>query len=213
MKNALEQIIQAYEEEKRNITNNAQMRKKFNQTIKSLEKQLDEVGNNCGGTSQDCNEYDGDPVNMCNGNFVEKIQELKIAGRIPLEFTRVYNAMGGKETVMGMGWSCNYMDHLEKKGEAKKIALIERNGEKTVYVHDEKNRHVKTIHEDGEERFSYNEKNKRVLYTDPMGNSFQITFDNRGYITSVIDEVGNITHYTYDAKNHLVSLKDPFGNQ
>ena len=395
MKNALEQIIQAYEEAERNITNNAQMRKEFNQTIKSLEKQLDEVGNNGGGTSQDSNDYDGDPVNMCNGNFVEEVQELKIAGRIPLEFTRVYNAMGGKETVMGMGWSCNYMDHLEKKGEnlhllegdgreeifapidtisaeirylsvfgsyeeiietedgfrwkkeeeeyffnkqgklvsyqkstvgslnfcyegeqlvqvnredgaslsyvyqedgklakvkdhtgreilfsyekgqlaeviatdgtktayaydekrrlksitnaigvkkvtntydkngrvlkqdfadgemmqyeyqdeEKRIALIERNGAKTVYVHDEKNRHVKTIHEDGEESFSYNEKNKRVFYTDPMGNSFQRTFDNRGNITSVIDEAGNITHYTYDANNHLVSFKDPFGNQ
>lgn len=367
MKNALEKIVQAYEKAERNITNNAQIRNDFKQTIKSLEKQLDKVGNNGGGTSQDSNDYDGDPVNMCNGNFVDEVQELKISGRIPLEFIRVYNAMGGNETVLGMGWSCNYMDYLEKKGEElhlfegdgreeiftktttsseknryissfgsyeeiieteagfqrkraeedfffdkkgkltsykkstvgslnfcyeenqlaqviredgaslsysynekgqlaqvkdhtdrkihfsyengllteviavdgtkttytydderrlesitnaigvkkvtntydkdgrilkqdfadgevmqyeyqdeeKQIALIERNGAKTIYIHDEKNRHVKTIHEDGEESYTYNEKNKKVKYVDAMGNVFQRSYDNRGNTTSI----------------------------
>ena len=395
MKITLEKIIKAYEDAERNITDNVQSRKNFSQKIQALEKQLDDIGNNGGGTSQESNDYDGDPVNMCNGNFVEQVEELKITGRIPLKFIRVYNAMSGKKTVMGLGWSCNYMDYIEKKGEElhlfegdgreeifirvtekdgeisyisafgsyekiietkdgflrkkadeeyffdrqghllhyqksiggkltfeyegkqlvhvqredgasltyfyqedgkltevrdhtgrgvqfcyeegqltevtstdgtktkyvyddekrlkiivnaagvkkvinrydekgrilqqqfadgelmqyeyqddeKKITLMERNGAKTVYVHDEKNRHVKTIYEDGEESFSYNEKNKRVLYIDSMGNQYRRTFDNRGNITSVIDELGNITHYTYDSQNHLVSLKDPMGNQ
>ena len=395
MKAALEQITAKYEEAEKKITNDPAGRKGFENAIRELKNKLEEIGNNGGGTSQTCQDYDGDPVNMSNGNFVEEVQDLKIAGRIPLVFVRVYNAMSEKKTVLGQSWFCNYMDRVEKRdgklyllagdgreeifvlrdhfgekqiygsffgsyeeitedtegflwkrntgeyrfsktgrlssytggcggslqfeyenGQLKKVirgdgayleyvydgegylkkitdhtgrsvsfycedgllkevtapdrssvkytydengrlksiineegvrvientydehgrvcrqvfadqemmqyqygdkerevALIERNGRKTVYIHDEKGRHTRTVHESGEETYAYNDKNQRILHTDVLGNTFRRTFDARGNVTSVTDSDGNITHYTYDAMNRLVSYKNALGNQ
>jgi len=50
----------------------------------------------------------GDPITITTGNFYYTKEDMLIPGRYPLTFTRTYNALGGREGVLGHGWSHSF---------------------------------------------------------------------------------------------------------
>lgn len=89
----------------------------------------------------------------------------------------------------------------------KTVSQIERNGSKTIYVHDEQYRNIETIYYDGStEKFLYNDRNQCITKTDRNGNVTRISYDNKGNVTQIVDPKKKKSNFTYDAQNHLLSV-------
>lgn len=85
------------------------------------------------------------------------------------------------------------------------------NGSMIIYESDERFRNIRTIYEDGEEKYKYNDKNLRTLSVDKLGNTTKYRYDERGNLTEMIDSMGNHVKMAYDDKNHLLCKKTPEG--
>ena len=57
---------------------------------------------------------DGDPVSLISGNFTWSYTDIAVYGAQPLEFTRYYNSLDGRDGELGYGWRHNYMYDIEE---------------------------------------------------------------------------------------------------
>lgn len=64
----------------------------------------------------------------------------------------------------------NYQDSLSR------TLVTQQNGNKVAYIHDERYRNIKTVYADGEESFTYNDRNQLVSKTDKNGNSTKFSY-------------------------------------
>ncbi len=94
----------------------------------------------------------------------------------------------------------------EYDDENRRLTMTERNGSKSVHIHDEKYRNVKNIYPDGEETFEYNANNQKTKITDKLGNVTRMTYDNRGNLTGVINPLGTKLSLTYEVHNQPLSV-------
>ncbi|MCR5156347.1 MAG: DUF6531 domain-containing protein [Butyrivibrio sp.] len=68
-----------------------------------------------------CQVYKYDPINMNNGNFVSRYNDLTIMGRKSVSVTRFYNALSERIGVLGKGWTLNFEEHLSKTDDGFKL--------------------------------------------------------------------------------------------
>ena len=87
--------------------------------------------------------------------------------------------------------------------------MKEQNGNMIIYESDEKFRNVKTVYEDGEEQFGYNDKNQRIWCTDKKGNKTRYRYDERGNVTEIENALRQKVEFKYDEKDHLLEFKMP----
>lgn len=98
--------------------------------------------------------------------------------------------------------------YIEYNDNENEVAVTERNGVKTAYVHDDKYRNIETRYHDGSKEISaYNDRDQRISYTDRNGNTYRYAYDDKGNITQILEPTGIKRNLTYDANNHLISLK------
>ena len=83
--------------------------------------------------------------------------------------------------------------------------LQETDGSMTCYESDEKCRNIRTIYEDGEERFEYNDRNLRTLYVDKNGNQTRYSYDDKGNLTGITNALGEKSAFTYDKEGRLLT--------
>ena len=192
IKKALSDITNLYEDTEKKIAGNKAGMKKIKAVVSSLEKQLKDIGNNGGGSSQRCGEYGGDPVNMCNGNYVDEVKEIEIAGSIPLSFVRYYNALGLTEHSMGTSWSHNYETALKME----ENALLLKSG-------DGKEERFEKADPNGSMYFSVygsmetiQEREDGFFLSGSGKDSMQ--FDSDGILLSCMDLLGNSIRFFYD---------------
>lgn len=86
------------------------------------------------------------------------------------------------------------------------MTLTERNGAKTIHIHDEQYRNIRNIYPDGEESFAYNARNQKVRITDKLGNETRLNYDNRGNLTGIINPLGTKLSITYEAHNRPTNI-------
>lgn len=94
----------------------------------------------------------------------------------------------------------------EYDDEKKTVTLTERNGAKTIHIHDGQYRNIKNIYPDGEESFAYNSRNQKVKITDKLGNETRLSYDNRGNLTGIINPLGTKLSITYEAHNRPTNI-------
>ena len=105
----------------------------------------------------------------------------------------------------------------------------EQNGNVVRYFRDEKYRTTRIAYDDGgelfgykdedgnlechasEERFEYNDNNKRTLHADRNGNIRRFEYDIRGNMTKHRDPVDNIVLMEYNSLNKPVKITNPDG--
>lgn len=83
LSDALDRIIKLYEKTENNIVTGAV---KYQQIIKeisqSVQDVLDIIGRIAAGLFDGTSCYDGDPVNMCTGNYVDSVTEIDMVGML-----------------------------------------------------------------------------------------------------------------------------------
>ena len=94
----------------------------------------------------------------------------------------------------------------EYDDEKKRVTQTERNGAKTIHIHDGQYRNIKNIYPDGEESFAYNSRNQKVKITDKLGNETRLSYDNRGNLTGVINPLGTKLSITYESHNRPTNI-------
>lgn len=81
----------------------------------------------------------------------------------------------------------------------------QRNGNMVIYESDELFRNVKTIYEDGEEIYEYNDQNLVTLFIDKNGNKTSYSYDEKGNLTGIKDALGRRRSFTYDENGQLLT--------
>ncbi len=94
----------------------------------------------------------------------------------------------------------------EYDDEKKTVTLTERNGSKTIHIHDGQYRNIKNIYPDGEESFAYNSRNQKIKITDKLGNEIRLSYDNRGNLTGIINPLGTKLSITYETHNRPTNI-------
>ncbi|MDE7434821.1 MAG: hypothetical protein K2N01_03210 [Lachnospiraceae bacterium] len=97
------------------------------------------------------------------------------------------------------------MEYAYEEAEAC-VTLTERNGSRIRYYHDDRYHHTKTVYEDGEEQYAYNQRGQCIRHKDALGNITRYSYDVRGNLTQVIDALGVKSNATYDGDGHLLKL-------
>ena len=121
MKNGLLSIAAAYERTEKQICGTESLteslKNQIRETWKKITDFLFKIGKIFKGKGTDTSSYDGDPVDMVTGNYVEENAELNIHGPSELKFVRHYNSILPVLGVMGAGWSHNFEISLSVKGD------------------------------------------------------------------------------------------------
>lgn len=90
--------------------------------------------------------------------------------------------------------------------------MRERNGSMIIYEKDERCRNIRTVYEDSEEIFGYNDNNKRTLYVDRNGNQTRYGYDSKGNVTRITDALGRQVRFSYDEDGNITQFCFPEGS-
>lgn len=91
------------------------------------------------------------------------------------------------------------------------VTLVDRNGARTVYYHDEKGRISETVYEAGKEIFYYNDHNQRIGYTDLNGNKYTRKYDSNGNVIEYTDALEHTQYFEYDEAGNRIRTVLPTG--
>lgn len=226
MSEKLLQIIQLYEKTEKEIQNEKikeididNIIKAAEQTIKGL---LDNIKLLILGVWEKISAYAGDPVNMCNGNYLDKAVEIRFPNSLQLSFERYYSSIAGTSGVLGIGWRHNLEIHIEVNG-PELILYSEAGIEK--FVSDDSITFVSAygnedIIEKSDGVYRWMRENGRTYWFDDDGKLVKITDNNANAITleyeeaklkSASDQYGNKLFYIYEENGLLKSVTDSCG--
>jgi YD repeat-containing protein len=167
---------------------------------------------------------ESDPVNTATGNYASHATDLSLPGRgMALVFARSYNSLDPTTSVLGPGWTHNYLTRLGfEAGGA--VRLYADDGGQLVYQPDGAGGFTKpsaafsTLEHVGDGSYRLTRRDQveyhfaadgRLLdQSDRNGNTLSFTYTG-ALLTTVTDTVGRIISLTYDASDRLTGLSDP----
>lgn len=114
MSETLLQARQIYQSTEQKILGRKE-REELNRKMGELADKMRETGPVVG--LENAGFYGGDPVNLCNGNYIYDKEFLSIDGIFPLEFHIFYNSLQETAGVLGKGWNHNYEIFLRMDGD------------------------------------------------------------------------------------------------
>ncbi len=160
------------------------------------------------GMNKRCEVYKYDPVNMCNGNYINEYVDIKLGGKYPVEFKRFYNAIAEHVGTLGRGWSHTYEIKLTE--EDGNIGIRYADGKKGIF---EK---VGDYYFEKHGEFGILEKLKDGYIIRHDQGNYQ-KFDKNGFLTVLGDNDGDNTFLTYEplkkGKALLKKVETNSGNQ
>ncbi|MGQ9610193.1 MAG: RHS repeat-associated core domain-containing protein [bacterium] len=162
-----------------------------------------------------------------NGNM---ISEQTITGQRTINKSYLYDKQNRLiEITDSSGSVSNEYNSIRKRS-----ANIDRLGNRTEYIYDNRGNLSCTIYPDGtEENYTYDAEGRKLSFTDrsgrttnyaydklgrliktehPDGTSTQIEYDGLGRVKKLVDQRGNATTYGYDSAGRRTSINDALGN-
>lgn len=226
LSSALASILRSYVQTEERILGHMRLPKGLIDRIGESHEKLDYVCKTFdgapGGTSTDTSAYDGDPVDMTNGNFVDDVRELRFYGATSLQFKRHYNSLYLNVGSMGIGWSHNYDVTLLIEKDT--ITVVWGDQTRERYYIDEEGRFVSgaDCHEYitfSEGEYHLHKRKRKHLFFDVMGklvksstgavsSEVNLTYNENGKLIQATDKFGNSIFYTYDENGLLTKVKD-----
>ena len=179
-----------------------------------------------GGTSSPTSSYDGDPVDMTNGNYVDDVEELKIYGPSGLSMIRHYNSRYLQPGSLGIGWTHNFEISLRQDGDMmvfvqgdqtqegffRESSKLYRNASGGMeYLSVEESDIV--LHASGGKKYHFNPQGKldRITYLSRIRDL--AFFYEEGRLIRAEDFFGNYLEYHYTEDGILESVSDHTGRK
>ena len=198
---------------------------RWNKVTENTEKAVEKLMANIKGAETICYAFSKDPVNLSTGNFIYDRTDLEVGGREPFAFRRFYNAINGREGVLGRDWNHNYEVHLEfTDGEA---VLLREDGKEERFFW-EKDRYLSLFASEGvlekaEEGYAYRTREQKVYRFDREGMCLETETLLGSLVTFTYEEgspfrlvkaekdTGEFFSFSYDAEGKLERVEDHTG--
>ena len=125
----------------------------------------------------------------------------------PCKNSSVKNEYDGSCRVLKQQFPDGSEMSFEYDDDNKSVTMIERNGSKTVHIHDDKYRNIETRYEDGtKESYLYNDRNQCICFTSRDGRVKRMAYDNRGNLVQIIYPLKQKINLTYDRYDNLLTV-------
>ena len=198
---------------------------RWNKVTENAEKAVEKLMANIKGAETICHAFSKDPVNLSTGNFIYDRTDLEVGGREPFVFRRFYNAINGREGVLGRDWNHNYEVHLEfTDGEA---VLLREDGKEERFFW-EKDRYLSLFASEGvlekaEEGYMYRTREQKVYRFDREGMCLETETLLGGRVTFTYEteapfrlvkaekDTGEFFAFSYGADGMLERVEDHTG--
>ena len=198
---------------------------RWNKVTENAATAVEKLMANIKGAETICHAFSKDPVNLSTGNFIYDRTDLEVVGREPFVFRRFYNAINGREGVLGRDWNHNYEVHLEfMDGEA---VLLREDGKEERFFW-EKDRYLSLFASEGvlekaEDGYTYRTREQKVYRFDRegmcletetlLGSLVTFTYETEApfRLVKVEKDTGEFFAFSYDAEGKLEHVKDHTG--
>ena len=198
---------------------------RWNKVTENAEKAVEKLMANIKGAETICHVFSKDPVNLSTGNFIYDRTDLEVGGREPFVFRRFYNAINGREGVLGKDWNHNYEVHLEfTDGEA---VLLREDGKEERFFW-EKDRYLSLFASEGtlekaEDGYTYRTREQKVYRFDREGMCLETETLLGGRVTFTYEteapfrlvkaekDTGEFFAFSYGADGMLERVEDHVG--
>ena len=198
---------------------------RWNKVTENAEKAVEKLMANIKGAETICHVFSKDPVNLSTGNFIYDRTDLEVGGREPFVFRRFYNAINGREGVLGRDWNHNYEVHLEfTDGEA---VLLREDGKEERFFW-EKDRYLSLFASEGvlekaEDGYTYRTREQKVYRFDREGMCLETETLLGGRVTFTYEteapfrlvkaekDTGEFFAFSYGADGMLERVEDHVG--
>ncbi|MCL2425579.1 MAG: DUF6531 domain-containing protein [Oscillospiraceae bacterium] len=125
----------------------------------------------------------------------------------PLGVEVIKNKYDGNGRLVGQSFADGGESSVNYENEI--TTTTEQNGNEIKYERDSKYRTIRTIYSDSEERFEYNDQNKRTKHIDRNGNETTFEYDEYGQMFKITDALGYKTKLEYNGSDLVqVSRED-----
>lgn len=220
MSETLLQARQIYQSTEQKILGQGE-REELNRKLGELADKMRETGPVVGLENAGC--YGGDPVNLCNGNYIYEKEFLLIDSTIPLEFHVFYNGLQEKAGILGKGWNHNYETFLCRDRDT--VYISRGDGYQQTFYKAAEQRYIGfngtfEVLEETDDTYILKNKEGEVLHfsksgllltkknTDGEGILFTYMQDDR--LEKVENLAGDYLTFEYD-QEHLVCVRDHTG--
>ena len=198
---------------------------RWNKVTENAATAVEKLMANIKGAETICHAFSKDPVNLSTGNFIYDRTDLEVGGREPFVFRRFYNAINGREGVLGRDWNHNYEVHLEFiDGEA---VLLREDGKEERFFW-EKDRYLSLFASEGilekeEDGYAYCTRGQKTYRFDGEGKCLEIetllgirvafTYEMEApfRLVKVEKDTGEFFSFSYDAEGKLERVQDHTG--
>ena len=198
---------------------------RWNKVTENAATAVEKLMANIKGAETICHAFSKDPVNLSTGNFIYDRTDLEVGGREPFVFRRFYNAINGREGVLGRDWNHNYEVHLEfMDGEA---VLLREDGKEERFFW-EKDRYLSLFASEGvlekaEDGYTYRTREQKVYRFDREGKcletetllgsriAFMYETEAPFRLVKVEKDTGEFFSFSYDAEGKLERVEDHTG--
>ena len=198
---------------------------RWNKVTENAATAVEKLMANIKGAETICHAFSKDPVNLSTGNFIYDRTDLEVGGREPFVFRRFYNAINGREGVLGKDWNHNYEVHLEfTDGEA---VLLREDGKEERFFW-EKDRYLSLFASEGtlekaEDGYTYRTREQKVYRFDREGMCLETETLLGGRVTFTYEteapfrlvkaekDTGEFFAFSYGADGMLERVEDHTG--
>ncbi|HEX3047036.1 MAG TPA: DUF6531 domain-containing protein, partial [Bacillota bacterium] len=129
----------------------------------------------------------------------------------PLGNVKITNTYDSQNRIIGQTMADGSTNSFSYDDSSQITTCAERNGTKTLYKYDQKNRIYETDFPDGVQQVVINDQNQITAAVDKNGNRYSYEYDLKGNITRETNPLGDVTEYSYDNHNRLTSVREPDG--
>ncbi|MBQ7149024.1 MAG: hypothetical protein IJR96_09765 [Pseudobutyrivibrio sp.] len=163
------------------------------------------------GKKERCEVYKYDPVNMCNGNYIDEETDITLGGRYPIEFKRFYNSIANELKDLGWGWTHSFEVRIYDIESDSKIRIAYADGSEGTFKK-EKDYYVEEHGEPGILQ-KLEDTNEYIITQD---NGTYQKFDWDGRLVAFGDLDGDHTTLRYelleDRSRRLSTVFTKYGN-
>ena len=226
LSSALEEITKIYESAEKNVIgkNLDEMKNgRLSEKAVRLSNELRELGRTLG--VERSGTYSGDPVNMCNGNYIYEKALFNLNTPMQMRFRIFYNIQNQNVGIFGRGWTHTYDIQLHFEND--RISMCRDDASQMVFMR-AKDGGWESLHgtfgvlkEDEQQGYSVTDRyectyvfdrgGRLLREIDAMGNSFCLVYDTNGRLEKAEDKYGNFLSFHYNLAGEIDQLSDHTG--